>query len=156
MWLDYFPNAQIHGFDITSYFHSSSDRLKLWFGNQENRGDLRQLPHDFDIIIDDGGHTMLQQQISLAELFGHLSAGGTYIIEDLHTSEDTEQNRRRWGMSPTNNTLALLEDLRTGSWSAGQDYLLSPSDFDNLSRQIASIEIVKVKDDSITSRIIKR
>tara|TARA_Y100000310_G_C19970163_1_gene485095 strand:- start:69 stop:509 length:441 start_codon:yes stop_codon:yes gene_type:complete len=40
---------------------------------------------EFDIIIDDGGHSMRQQQISLKILFNAVRSGGFYVIEDLHT-----------------------------------------------------------------------
>jgi hypothetical protein len=40
----------------------------------------------FDIVIDDGGHTMLQQIASVETLFPLLNEEGTYLVEDCHTS----------------------------------------------------------------------
>ena len=40
----------------------------------------------FDVIIDDGGHTMNQQRTSLITLSPLVRPGGLYIIEDLETS----------------------------------------------------------------------
>jgi hypothetical protein len=40
----------------------------------------------FDVIIDDGGHKMKQQEVTVLSLFGKLNYGGIYIIEDTHTS----------------------------------------------------------------------
>jgi hypothetical protein len=40
----------------------------------------------FDIIIDDGGHTMEQQIVSIEALFPTLAEGGVYLCEDTHTS----------------------------------------------------------------------
>jgi hypothetical protein len=40
----------------------------------------------FDIIIDDGGHTVKQQRVSVETLWSSLKSGGYYIIEDLHTN----------------------------------------------------------------------
>ena len=40
----------------------------------------------FDIVIDDGGHTMRQQILSVETLFPLLADGGVYIVEDCHTS----------------------------------------------------------------------
>jgi hypothetical protein len=41
---------------------------------------------DFDIIIDDGGHTMNQQITSLTHLWHAVKPGGVYFCEDLQTS----------------------------------------------------------------------
>jgi hypothetical protein len=41
---------------------------------------------NFDIIIDDGGHTMAQQITSLQHLWKAVKPGGLYFIEDLETS----------------------------------------------------------------------
>jgi hypothetical protein len=65
------------------------DRFIAYNGDQENINDINnfisQYGGDFDIIIDDGGHTMKQHQVSLGVLFEVLKPGGIYIIEDLHT-----------------------------------------------------------------------
>ena len=58
--------------------------------DQSKREDLRKFidkyDGQYDIIIDDGGHTMDQQQISFGFLFKYLKKGGIYVIEDVHTS----------------------------------------------------------------------
>jgi hypothetical protein len=38
----------------------------------------------FDVVIDDGGHTMKQQIVSFASMWKFIKPGGLYIIEDLH------------------------------------------------------------------------
>ena len=88
---NYFPNSNIYGFDLTPpRDHHYNDRFKVLLGNQEDRDDLNHIFNsidgDLDLIIDDGGHTMKQQQTSFGFLFRHLKNGGVYIIEDLHTS----------------------------------------------------------------------
>lgn len=40
----------------------------------------------FDVIVDDGGHTMKQQLTSLKVLWPAISSDGLYVIEDLQTS----------------------------------------------------------------------
>lgn len=47
---------------------------------------IAQHGNDFDIIIDDGGHTMQQQMISLQILWQAIRPGGMYFCEDLETS----------------------------------------------------------------------
>ncbi|MCF8341758.1 MAG: class I SAM-dependent methyltransferase [Chitinophagaceae bacterium] len=88
---NYFPNSNIYGFDLTPpRDHHYNDRFKVLLGNQEDRDDLNHIFNsiggDLDLIIDDGGHTMKQQQTSFGFLFRHLKSGGVYILEDLHTS----------------------------------------------------------------------
>lgn len=88
---NYFPDANVYGIDIedrTGY--CDSDKIKTFVCNQESREDLAKFLEstnvEFDIILDDGGHTMKQQQISLGFLFKKVKKGGLYILEDLHTS----------------------------------------------------------------------
>lgn len=89
MWEEYFPNAEIYGVDINkkclSYKYTSG-RVKTLIGDQSNRTFLNGIQGEFDIIIDDGGHTMSQQMISFGCLFKKLKKEGVYIIENLHTS----------------------------------------------------------------------
>jgi hypothetical protein len=90
MWRDYFPNADIHGMDLRAVKLDSVERITTYVGDQGNRAMLQDIIEsagtDFDLIIDDGGHTMDQQQTSLGFLFPHVRPGGYYIVEDLHTS----------------------------------------------------------------------
>lgn len=93
MWEKYFSDAQLFFIDIdplTRNFFQNFARAKLSIVNQENPNELsnfiREVGGDFDIIIDDGGHTMNQQIISFKVLFPFLKSGGIYVIEDLHTS----------------------------------------------------------------------
>jgi hypothetical protein len=48
----------------------------------------------YDAIVDDGGHTVEQQQTSLAHLFKLVVPGGWYAIEDLQTSFDARLGGR--------------------------------------------------------------
>lgn len=88
-WYDYLPKSDIYGIDLSDFSDVNNDRIKTFICNQESKEDLNKLIEkigsDFDVIIDDGGHTMKQHQISLSVLFKHLKSGGIYVIEDLHT-----------------------------------------------------------------------
>lgn len=91
LWEDYFKQAELHFMDITlERVEYSAQRSKYHVANQENPQDLAKFIHEtggqFDVIIDDGGHTMLQQIVSFIYLFPQIKSGGMYIIEDLHTS----------------------------------------------------------------------
>jgi len=89
MWKGYFPNAKIVGVDIDhNCLQFADDRIKIYIGDQTDSSlwDTVFKEQSFDIIIDDGGHHVHQQQIAFNLLFPRLNAGGVYVIEDLHTS----------------------------------------------------------------------
>ena len=91
MWRHYFgPQARIYGVDIDPRCASlDEENITVLMGDQDNRDSIRAIRDSlpkFDIIIDDGGHTMSQQINTLEEMYGHLKDGGVYLCEDLHTS----------------------------------------------------------------------
>ena len=91
MWEEYFPNADLHFIDITfDNVQYRSDRSRYYLCDQNNSAQLLDFIQssggNFDVILDDGGHTMSQQITSFCTLFPHVKSGGMYIIEDLHTS----------------------------------------------------------------------
>ena len=65
------------------------DGTLVLIGDQADRGFLAELrarlPH-IDIVIDDGGHTMVQQITTFEELYPHIQPSGIYLCEDVHTS----------------------------------------------------------------------
>ena len=90
MFAEYFGGAVIYGIDIKDTSHLNSDRIRTFVADQADRKQLSAFADangsDFDFILDDGGHSMPQQQISFAYLFKYVRSGGYYIIEDVHTS----------------------------------------------------------------------
>lgn len=88
MWNEFFVSSTIEGADIID--------VKLPFDSKLHHLDCEndwmlssfasEHKSDYDIIIDDGGHTMLQQQLAINYLFDCVKPGGFYVIEDLHTS----------------------------------------------------------------------
>lgn len=156
MWEEYFYNGKIYGADVFDYKFLENDRINTLLLNQENESDLKSVDNDFDIIIDDGGHTMLQQQLSLKILFTEkLKSGGYYILEDLHTSDPFYINGN-WGEKFNNNTLLLMENLKNKKWSENNNFFINYDDFLSILNNISSIEIFRVKYGSITSIIRKK
>jgi trans-aconitate methyltransferase len=158
---NYFPNSNIYGFDLTPpRDHHYNDRFKVLLGNQEDRDDLNHIFNsidgDLDLIIDDGGHTMKQQQTSFGFLFRHLKNGGVYIIEDLHTS--------RYGLSSEYinkddliTTLDMLQNFKNTS-NIISNHMLD-HEIKYLEDNIESIEIWSKNTEhniSVTSIIRKR
>ncbi len=73
----------------------------------------------FDVIIDDGGHTMSQQITAIEYLFGTLNDGGVYIVEDTHTSywesfADQDVTFMQW-------VKERLDDLNGYHWVQGTE-----------------------------------
>ena len=114
MWEAYFPRGTVFGMDLNPKQEKDSDRIHTFVGNQEKRADLQAciewIGEPLDIIIDDGGHTMLQQQVTLATLFPSLKPGGIYVVEDLHCAFNQPE---RFGVHPdnSNNTCSILEQF---------------------------------------------
>jgi predicted O-methyltransferase YrrM len=176
-WLEYFPGARVVGLDADPNVLSDLDeslvrdpRLDLVMVDQARREDLGAMlgsyPGPYDLILDDGGHTMAQQQTSLAVLFPHVRPGGFYVIEDLHTSllpcvetRDGAGNVRRYETgcdSATTTTLAFLRALRAGQVPVSDWMGVGEVRF--VLESAARIEVCDVRGDgsSITSCIVRR
>ena len=112
MWRQYFPNAALYGIDIDPACRESVPGVTIFIGDQEDEVFLQHFVHqtegNFDVIIDDGGHTMAQQICSFLTLFSHVKPGGMYVIEDLHTSYD---ERYGGGYRTSGSTVEFLKKL---------------------------------------------
>lgn len=97
MWRDYFNVGNLVGADILDLSHIELKDTTILVGDQSVRADLESIVeksyNEFDIIIDDGGHMMHQQQITLGHMFKYLKPGGVFVIEDLHTCGNSAYNR---------------------------------------------------------------
>lgn len=120
MFNEYFPQAMIYGVDIENCSAMNTDRIKTFIADQANRQELQRFidgsATDFDILIDDGGHTMEQQQVSFGYLFKFVKPGGYYVIEDVHTSLDPKYGRKP---DESNTTLTMINGfVRTGKFES--------------------------------------
>lgn len=91
MWKHYFGRkARIIGVDINPECKRLEEKqVEVFIGSQEDPVFLNELMKtigDVDIVIDDGGHTMLQQNTTFDHVYMHVKPGGVYLVEDLHTS----------------------------------------------------------------------
>ena len=89
-WKQYFPKANIIAIDIDERCKQyEEDRINIHIGDQTDvdflNSIVKQYGH-FEVILDDGGHSYKQQIVSFETLFPHLTSGGLYFIEDMHTS----------------------------------------------------------------------
>lgn len=111
-WGDAIPQAQITGFtldpkecigDLCNYVEYTDQNSKAIL--RKSIGDRR-----FDLIVDDGGHTMMQQQNTLDEYWSHVNPGGAFIMEDLHTSVLQKFQNPTWQNEGYKSTVDVLFD----------------------------------------------
>jgi hypothetical protein len=91
LWRRYFgEQAIIFGIDIDdAASHQGISEAEVRIGSQSDPIFLNSVLDEMgglDIVIDDGSHRSKDVIRTLNILFPHLSEGGNYIIEDLHTS----------------------------------------------------------------------
>ena len=89
VWRDAFRGAEVTGFDINpSGATGDLTNLTVQYTDQNKVDELKKSIGDrtYDLIIDDGGHTMKQQINTLGTYWDHVNACGAFIMEDLHTS----------------------------------------------------------------------
>lgn len=91
LWSNFFGESLVFfGIDINPVCKSyARNNVNIYIGSQSDKEFLKKFlseAPEFDVIIDDGGHTMQQQIISFEMLFPNLKHGGTYVCEDTHTS----------------------------------------------------------------------
>jgi hypothetical protein len=93
MWNHYFKGeCTIYGIDVDpacSRFEKEFPNVKIFIGDQSDSAFLNfiktQVP-SIDILIDDGSHYSPHIIISIEVLYPSISAGGVYLIEDLHSN----------------------------------------------------------------------
>jgi len=102
---DYFgPGFQYIGVDInnSTRMFDSADWIHVEIGDSGDRDVLRSLKKKYpriDIFLDDGGHTMAQQMLTLEEMLPHIHEEGVFLCEDLSTSwKDTFHGNHFGGM----------------------------------------------------------
>jgi demethylmacrocin O-methyltransferase len=156
MWSRYFSNATVFGIDVFSLSElrtklkeqginqdflpeqPESERLKTFVGDQANREHLKafvgKYGGDFDIVLDDGGHSMKQQQISFGFMFKYVKPGGYYVIEDVHTSLPERYKGFGVGKSEADTTLRMINYFNR--YARVKSVYLRPDEMDYLNRNI--------------------
>lgn len=103
LWAAYMPRAHIATFEYdaacaTAWARDAvpaleaghgAGRFSIASGDQSDPAVLRAaaIPHaPFDVVVDDGGHSMKQQLVTLNVLLPLVRPGGVYVLEDLGSS----------------------------------------------------------------------
>lgn len=87
LWEDFFPNANIYGLDINDHsIYTYSDRVDKYIMNAYSESTINFLKSKnltFDIIIDDGPHTIESQNYCCKNYKHLLNKNGLLVIEDV-------------------------------------------------------------------------
>ena len=91
-WRDYFPNADIMGFDVQPDTQFREERISTFIcdstdGNAVSAVIEERNFRDIDLIVDDGSHRPTDQLSTLKNCFKFLRHGGLYVIEDVGGGE---------------------------------------------------------------------
>lgn len=97
IWSEYFSkDSTIIGIDINPECKKfERDNIKIFIGNQSDENfwiDFFNKVGKVDIILDDGGHTNLDQITTLVNCFKNINDQGLFVTEDTHTSYIKDYN----------------------------------------------------------------
>jgi len=155
MWQEYFPKAKIFAVDIDDKAAMSNTRVKTIVGDQAKRTDLQKAIDisggDIDILLDDGGHSMEQQQVSFGYLFKFVKPGGYYILEDIHTSLPALWSG--YGVDPDgkNTTLGMIEGYMQSTPPLFKSKYMLPDEIAYLNENVEYANLLyRAQDRSIT------
>ena len=118
-WQDFFgPNARIIGIDLDprakrfekfgfEIFIGDQASVNFWANFINQVGNV-------DIVLDDGGHTYLQQIVTVESLATHINDGGLIMVEDAHTSMLSGFGNRKYSFLNYAKTISSLLTNRSG------------------------------------------
>lgn len=90
MWRDYFGFATIYGIDIYNFCNGmqDEDRIEAFFGDAYTFDCVESFRHiKFDVIIDDGPHTLESFKFLVQHYSFLLNTNGILVIEDIPFAE---------------------------------------------------------------------
>jgi len=86
MWRDYFFNSHVYGFDVSDICAGmiGEERITTAFLNAYSQEALNLFPDiEYDVIIDDGPHSIESQAFCVQHYCRRLSSNGILIVEDI-------------------------------------------------------------------------
>lgn len=92
VWKEFFPTASIYGIDIDEKAIFQEDRIATFACDSTDvpkmQGILNSVGKKFDLIIDDGLHTLEGNLGTLESTLPYLADDGIYIMEDINQHND--------------------------------------------------------------------
>ena len=141
----YFKNSKFFAADIyPDLFRYRSNRIENFYVDSSNENSIQKniidkFSNNFDIIIEDAGHSLKDQIISLFMLFKKLNSGGLFIIEELDFP-DTRKDMNLKNEKPT--LREILFKFKKEKTLLNSNYI-KKYDRDNFIYNIDSIEIFR-------------
>lgn len=148
MWEDYFSDdSKIYAIDINlnQIKYVFMDKTIYEKVDQRNKDDILNFVKkygNFDIIIDDGDHQPMSQQMCFGFLFSFLNNGGIYVIEDLHTSYNSIRLKND---NTKISTIEILKNLRDNN-EIKSDFI-QKEEIDYIKNNFEFCDIVKYDED---------
>ena len=98
VWRDYFTNAEIYGADIDENILFEEERIKTFHVDQTSKSSIEAMwakinKTGFDLMIDDGLHTVKAGITLFEHSIAKLADAGQYIIEDVYLSQLLEYKK---------------------------------------------------------------
>lgn len=99
MWLEYFPNAEVFGFDKQQI--KPMHRFHFFNGDQGRIFHLMQFKNMLggryiDILVDDCSHRPTHQLLSFIYFWPYIRSGGIYVIEDTKPIIRRQYESKYW------------------------------------------------------------
>ena len=141
----YFKKSKLFAADIyPDLFRYRSNRIENFYVNSSDENSIQKniidkFSDNFDIIIEDAGHSLKDQIISLFMLFKKLNSGGLFIIEELDFP-DTREDMNLMNEKPT--LREILLKFKEEKKLLNSKYI-KKNDRDNFLDSIESLEIYR-------------
>lgn len=154
MWAEWFANATILGLDKKLPKGKKFPKnLKLVSADATKQDVVRRIQKRFSrpgVVLDDGSHIWDEQEKALKLFWDWLQPGGVYIIEDLHSSSESNFSRER-PIPFVSIILRIVEFMHLRGSQREQVLSISPKWFADL-----LVEVEKVVFISSSALIFKR
>jgi len=120
IWKRYFgEKARIIGIDLNpecKKFENPSKKIEIFIGNQSDPNFWDEfflnLKGSIDVVLDDGGHTNLDQIITSVKVLEKINDDGILVVEDVHTSYVEKYNSSK-KYSFINFAKKIIDDLNS-------------------------------------------
>ena len=125
MWREFFgPKARIIGVDLNPNAKKwEKHGFEIFIGSQSDENFwesfIKQIG-EIDVVLDDGGHTYLQQIVTTEMLLSHINENGMMVVEDTHTSYMNGFGPNRYSFINYVKTMLDKINLRFGSFNSNK------------------------------------